>query len=390
MIGPPAFFISLMNAPGFRAEAVASLRLISCGGSGVTPAFVASASEALGVSHQAGLRLDRAAHRHHLTLPTTRRGRPRPTATGRPRRAPHRRPGDRSDTAVGAAASCWCGAPSSSSATTTPTPRRRRSSTTAGSAPATSPPSTPTAGSPSSAASRTSSSGAARTSPPPPSRRCSRRTRPCAQAVVVGEPDLRLGERVCAFVVLDQLADTATGSSTDAEIETVAASTSTSAVAGSRPTAPPASPGPSACLVVDALPLLGSGKPDKAALARPWHRPDGSTRCQSSAVSRQPSAVAAVGVEGPYDIGGDGVAEALVGPVEPAGRGPGAAVGVQRGAGDEAREVRRQEQRATADVAVVAQAAHRDRDAVRGGGDLGVGFALVRAPPAPARPSVGT
>jgi cyclohexanecarboxylate-CoA ligase len=48
MIGPPAFFISLMDAPGFRADAVASLRLISCGGSGVTPAFIASAGDALG------------------------------------------------------------------------------------------------------------------------------------------------------------------------------------------------------------------------------------------------------------------------------------------------------------------------------------------------------
>jgi acyl-CoA synthetase (AMP-forming)/AMP-acid ligase II len=48
MIGPPAFFVSLVNAPGFRDEAVRSLRLISCGGSGVTPAFIESTSEALG------------------------------------------------------------------------------------------------------------------------------------------------------------------------------------------------------------------------------------------------------------------------------------------------------------------------------------------------------
>jgi cyclohexanecarboxylate-CoA ligase len=48
MIGPPAFFVSLMDAPGFTPEAVASLRQISCGGAGVTPAFVRAASEALG------------------------------------------------------------------------------------------------------------------------------------------------------------------------------------------------------------------------------------------------------------------------------------------------------------------------------------------------------
>ena len=48
MIGPPAFFVSLVNAPGFSDEAVRSLRLISCGGSGVTPAFIESTSEALG------------------------------------------------------------------------------------------------------------------------------------------------------------------------------------------------------------------------------------------------------------------------------------------------------------------------------------------------------
>ncbi len=48
MIGPPAFFVSLVNAPGFTPDAVASLRLVSCGGSGVTPAFVAATSGALG------------------------------------------------------------------------------------------------------------------------------------------------------------------------------------------------------------------------------------------------------------------------------------------------------------------------------------------------------
>jgi cyclohexanecarboxylate-CoA ligase len=48
MIGPPTFFVGLMSAPGFTPERVASLRLVSSGGAGVTPAFVAEASERLG------------------------------------------------------------------------------------------------------------------------------------------------------------------------------------------------------------------------------------------------------------------------------------------------------------------------------------------------------
>jgi cyclohexanecarboxylate-CoA ligase len=47
MIGPPTFFISLMEADGFRTDRVTSLRLVSSGGAGVTPAFVADASERL-------------------------------------------------------------------------------------------------------------------------------------------------------------------------------------------------------------------------------------------------------------------------------------------------------------------------------------------------------
>jgi acyl-CoA synthetase (AMP-forming)/AMP-acid ligase II len=47
MVGPPTFFVGLMGAEGFSKERVASLRLVSSGGSGVTPAFVRSASAAL-------------------------------------------------------------------------------------------------------------------------------------------------------------------------------------------------------------------------------------------------------------------------------------------------------------------------------------------------------
>ena len=48
MIGPPTFFVSLMSAPGFSAERVASLRLVSSGGAGVTEAFVEEAGQRLG------------------------------------------------------------------------------------------------------------------------------------------------------------------------------------------------------------------------------------------------------------------------------------------------------------------------------------------------------
>jgi cyclohexanecarboxylate-CoA ligase len=48
MVGPPAFFVSMLAADTFSPAAVESLRQVSCGGAGVTPAFVRSASEALG------------------------------------------------------------------------------------------------------------------------------------------------------------------------------------------------------------------------------------------------------------------------------------------------------------------------------------------------------
>ncbi len=48
MVGPPTFFVSLMRTPGFRPGRVASLRLVSSGGAGVTSAFVDEASRVLG------------------------------------------------------------------------------------------------------------------------------------------------------------------------------------------------------------------------------------------------------------------------------------------------------------------------------------------------------
>ncbi|HEV3225449.1 MAG TPA: AMP-binding protein [Acidimicrobiales bacterium] len=46
MIGPPTFFVGMMSDPSFSSAAVRSLRLVSSGGAGVTPAFVDRASEA--------------------------------------------------------------------------------------------------------------------------------------------------------------------------------------------------------------------------------------------------------------------------------------------------------------------------------------------------------
>jgi len=48
MIGPPTFFVSMMQASGFSPRRVASLRLISSGGAGVSDAFVRTASDAFG------------------------------------------------------------------------------------------------------------------------------------------------------------------------------------------------------------------------------------------------------------------------------------------------------------------------------------------------------
>ncbi|MEZ5245740.1 MAG: AMP-binding protein [Acidimicrobiales bacterium] len=49
MVGPPTFFLGLMDHPEFATERVDSLRLVSCGGAGVSPAFAARARAELGV-----------------------------------------------------------------------------------------------------------------------------------------------------------------------------------------------------------------------------------------------------------------------------------------------------------------------------------------------------
>ena len=48
MVGPPTFFVAMMRSPGFAAARVATMRVISSGGAGVGEAFVEEASEAFG------------------------------------------------------------------------------------------------------------------------------------------------------------------------------------------------------------------------------------------------------------------------------------------------------------------------------------------------------
>ncbi len=48
MVGPPTFFVGMRNDAGFDPARVASLRLLSCGGTGVTPAFVESTASGFG------------------------------------------------------------------------------------------------------------------------------------------------------------------------------------------------------------------------------------------------------------------------------------------------------------------------------------------------------
>lgn len=50
MVGPPTVFLSLMDAPDFSTDTVDTLRVVSCGATGITPEFVALASAALGAA----------------------------------------------------------------------------------------------------------------------------------------------------------------------------------------------------------------------------------------------------------------------------------------------------------------------------------------------------
>jgi cyclohexanecarboxylate-CoA ligase len=48
MVGPPTFFVGMHDQASFAPARVASLRLLSCGGAGVTPAFVESTASVFG------------------------------------------------------------------------------------------------------------------------------------------------------------------------------------------------------------------------------------------------------------------------------------------------------------------------------------------------------
>ena len=48
MVGPPTFFLALMDDPAFSSQRTRSLRMLSCGGADVTPAFVARARNEIG------------------------------------------------------------------------------------------------------------------------------------------------------------------------------------------------------------------------------------------------------------------------------------------------------------------------------------------------------
>ncbi len=48
MVGPPTFFVSMMQSPAFAPERVQSMRLISSGGAGISDAFVKTAQDAFG------------------------------------------------------------------------------------------------------------------------------------------------------------------------------------------------------------------------------------------------------------------------------------------------------------------------------------------------------
>ncbi len=50
MVGPPTVFLALMDAPEFTQESVESLRVVSCGATGITPEFVEHAAHRFGAA----------------------------------------------------------------------------------------------------------------------------------------------------------------------------------------------------------------------------------------------------------------------------------------------------------------------------------------------------
>ncbi len=227
MVGPPTFFVSMMQAPGFAAERVASLRLISSGGAGVGDGVRRRGVARVRRAGEAHVRLHRGADDHHRR-PHDRRGR---GARRRQRRAARAR------------------ARGVRRLSRSPRRPRRRSPPTAGSAPATSP--------------TIDATGAIE---------------------IVGrlkDVIIRGGENISTAEVEQVLeahpdvrhavavgeADRADGrAGRRVRRGRRRRSISTRAGRGSSTGASPGSRPPSGSIVVDALPLLPTGKPDRAAL----------------------------------------------------------------------------------------------------------------------------
>ena len=259
MVGPPTFFIGLMSASGFSSERVASLRLISSGGAGVTPAFVDGRPRRSGAASSGPTARPR--RRPPPPGPATRRTGRRDRRSGhRRRRAPtSTRQPDRvgeSDELLVRGPELFVGYddPAATEAaiddgwfrtgdraslddgwlTIT---GRLKDVIIRGGENVPRPP-----------------RGDPRGPPGRPPRRRRRRARRAPRRAGVG------------VVVLDRSAETATGSSTDATIVTVAAFDLDECRRWFEAHGATRFTWPERVDVIDAIPLLGSGKPDKAAL----------------------------------------------------------------------------------------------------------------------------
>ena len=261
LAGPPTFFIAMGTALAGRGGGgggggagvdVSSVRLISSGGASVTPAFVEDTARTF------DCRVKRTYGSTEAPTVTTSRDddsfeKARDTdgrAVGESRAAGVG-PRDGDAAGHGDSGELWVRGPemfagyadaAQTAAVIAPgrlVPHR-----------ATWPPWTTRAGCASSAGSRTSSSAAARTSRPPRWRRRSRRIPTVRHAVAVGYPDPLMGERVAAFVE----------SSEPFDLEECRRWFSSRGMAVFKT--------PEKVERLDQLPLLGSGKADRAALRR--------------------------------------------------------------------------------------------------------------------------
>ena len=185
----------LMAAPGFRAERVAILRLVSSGGAGVTPAFVEEATERARRAGEAHVRVDRGADGHDQHV------RDDPVSAPRDDRRPTR--SVQCELRIGADGELWCAGPSCFVGLPRPPTRPRAAvdrdgwfrtgdlATVDGDGWLT------IVGRKKDVIIR----GGENIAAAEVERRARGPSRRSRQAVAVGYPDERLGERVCAFVV---------------------------------------------------------------------------------------------------------------------------------------------------------------------------------------------